>query len=401
MLLGPFAEIAIADLKRLVSDTIAERREIEYKEKLPGRSEDEKVEFLRDVSSFANAVGGHLIYGIKDKRDGDGQPTGIPEAVVGVGARINVGATINGLENSIRTGTSPRVIVEAKEIPGAPSGSVIVFHIPRGYSSPHMVTLGGDDGFYTRNSAGKHKLSVDEIKSAFLASDSLGERLRSFRTGRIARIIAGATPVPLVAGTRVVLHVIPFAAETGVNRVAVSLMESQIERLRPIISGSGWNSRYNYEGFATYSSRRNENEAFSYVQVFRTGALEAVDALTISEHNGKLTIPGMGFEKKMVEALGAYLQVEKDLGLVPPVMVAITLIGVRGAIMSENLEARRRYDQEEQPLDHENLYLPELVAEEYGLQPERILRPAFDTLWQSLGWPRSIYYDGDGNWKPQ
>jgi len=130
--------------------------------------------------------------------------------------------------------------------------------------------------------------------------------------------------------------------------------------------------------------------------------LEAVDALMVSVNNwGKLTIPGMGFEKKMVEALGAYLEVEKELGQAPPLMVGITLIGVRGAIMSENLEPMRQYDHAEQPLDHDNLYLPELVIEEYGLQPEQILRPAFDTLWQSLGWPRSIYYDGEGNWKPR
>lgn len=384
-------------MKRLVQDKVAERKEIEYKEQLPGNSTEERKEFLRDVSSLANSLGGYLIYGIRDKRDADGRPTGIPEALVGLGAKMNAGSVINSLENAIRTGTSPRVVVEARELPGAPSGSLILFHIPRSYSSPHMVTLGGDDGFYARSSAGKYKLNVDEIKSAILASDSLGERLRAFRTDRIAKIVAGATPVPLVPGTRVVMHLIPFSAETGVNRVAVSLMESQIEKLRPII-GRGWSARYNYEGFATYSSRHGD-QAVSYVQVFRTGALEAVDALTISVRGGRLTIPGQGIEKRMIEALGGYLQVEKELGIVPPVLVAITLIGVKGAIMSENLEPMRSYDQAEQPLDHENLYLPELVVQEYGLQPEQILRPAFDTLWQSLGWPRSIYYDQEGNRK--
>src|SRR4029453_3181955 len=124
-----------------------------------------------------------------------------------------------------------------------PTGPVIMFHVPRSYSSPHMAIQGGEETFYTRASAGKYKLRVDGIRDAFLATDSLGDRLRAFRDGRIARIVAGGTPVPLAAGSRPVLHVVPFSAVTGVSRVGVPLREAQLEKLAPIVSGGGWDHR--------------------------------------------------------------------------------------------------------------------------------------------------------------
>ncbi|MCK5240903.1 ATP-binding protein [bacterium] len=48
----------------MISNQIQESRTIEYKESLPGNSDQDKREFLADISSFANAAGGDLLYGI-------------------------------------------------------------------------------------------------------------------------------------------------------------------------------------------------------------------------------------------------------------------------------------------------------------------------------------------------
>ena len=42
----------------------AEGRTLDYKRTLPGSTDEEKREFLADVSSFANAAGGDIVYGI-------------------------------------------------------------------------------------------------------------------------------------------------------------------------------------------------------------------------------------------------------------------------------------------------------------------------------------------------
>jgi predicted HTH transcriptional regulator len=62
----PLDAITEEDLQHLVRERVAERKRIEYKESLPGGSTDEKREFLYDVSSLANAVGGHLVFGMKE-----------------------------------------------------------------------------------------------------------------------------------------------------------------------------------------------------------------------------------------------------------------------------------------------------------------------------------------------
>jgi hypothetical protein len=62
----PLSRIDAAYLDSLRADAVAEGRQLEYKEQLPAENDDEpkrdesKREFLRDVTSFANSVGGDL-----------------------------------------------------------------------------------------------------------------------------------------------------------------------------------------------------------------------------------------------------------------------------------------------------------------------------------------------------
>ncbi len=73
----PLTEIDENDLHVLIDDKVAERKTIEYKRDLPRNSYKDRKEFLADVSSFANTVGGYLIYGIDAKQ-------GIPVDLCGV-----------------------------------------------------------------------------------------------------------------------------------------------------------------------------------------------------------------------------------------------------------------------------------------------------------------------------
>src|SRR2546425_901377 len=86
-----FDAIAKEDIEVLVANAVSEGRTIEYKEQLPGGTDEDKREFLADVSSFANAAGGDLIYGVREKRDAGGKPLGIPEAAEGL-AGVNADA---------------------------------------------------------------------------------------------------------------------------------------------------------------------------------------------------------------------------------------------------------------------------------------------------------------------
>ena len=63
----PIDQVVEADLRTLIENQVSERKAIDYKQALPGKSDGENKEFLADVSSFANASGGHLIYGMREE----------------------------------------------------------------------------------------------------------------------------------------------------------------------------------------------------------------------------------------------------------------------------------------------------------------------------------------------
>src|SRR5262245_12321376 len=62
----PFEELAEPHLQALIDNEVRERRTIEYKQQLPSGKDEDVREFLADVSSFANAGGGDLIFGMAE-----------------------------------------------------------------------------------------------------------------------------------------------------------------------------------------------------------------------------------------------------------------------------------------------------------------------------------------------
>jgi hypothetical protein len=65
----PLTQIDDALLESLRADRVREGRQLDYKETLPGARDDDKREFLSDVTSFANAAGGDIIYGLRERRE--------------------------------------------------------------------------------------------------------------------------------------------------------------------------------------------------------------------------------------------------------------------------------------------------------------------------------------------
>jgi predicted HTH transcriptional regulator len=60
------SRITEQDLLALISDKEPEGKTLDYKEMSVGRTDRERKEFLYDISSFANAGGGHLLFGMSE-----------------------------------------------------------------------------------------------------------------------------------------------------------------------------------------------------------------------------------------------------------------------------------------------------------------------------------------------
>ena len=272
----------------LVTNSVIESKTIEYKLKLPDNSDGDKKEFLADISSFANAVGGDIIWGVKEKKE-DGKNTGELGEVVGL-AGINIDEETKRIESIIRDGLDPRINgIAITSIDGFSDGPVVLIRVPNSWLSPHMIKFKGSQKFYSRNNAGKYPLDITEIKTAFEVSVSIGEKVRQFRDQRISSIIADDTPLNMKDNPKIVLHLMPIQSLDQIYRADLQEFRKQINLFPSIYSG-GLSHRFNYEGILTYTNAGAPNYA-GYTQISRNGSIEAVEAGLLEPDNGEKLIP--------------------------------------------------------------------------------------------------------------
>lgn len=364
---------------------------LDYKETLPGGSDSEKTEFLADVSSFANGAGGYILYGIREKRDSERKPTGIPDAAVGLNG-INLDTELLRLESIIRTGLDPRVPgIRTKPIQGFGAGPVLVMLVPKSWASPHLVSFKNHSRFYSRSSNGKYQLDVREIRAAFGLTESLSDRIRRFRDERLAKIVGSETPVPLEASPKIVLHVVPIDSVNITIPLNISEIYQHRNHLVPIGMNNWSSHRINFDGVLTFSHYSSPSMCYAYVQAFTSGAIEAVDTYLLEERDGKKIIPHIAFEKAVISALDHYVRFQETLGLNPPLFVLTTLLDVKDYTLDVRHSSPR-------PIDRQILLLPDIVVENYTEERPTVLRPAFDAVWQAAGFLRSENYDDNGKW---
>ena len=386
-------EITKDDLQALIDNSELEGKTIEYKQSLPDNSDSDKIKFLAGISSFSNASGGDLIYGITEDRN-----KGIPKKLEGLTIE-NVDREINRLESMIRDGIKPRISgIVIQPIKVLKSKVALLIGIPRSWNSPHRVTLKGHDKFYTRSTKGKYSMDVAELRIAFNLSETITERIRRFREDRISKIFTNTTPVPFYDNAKVVLHLIPIISFNPAQRYELNKITSYSEKLKPIaISHFGFRNRHNLDGFLTYS-RDREGKSYSYVQLVNNGIIEAVEGryLAPRENEGNLTIRGTAYENSLIESLSVYLSALKELNVELPIFVFLTLIGVKGYSMSigQGMFAERG----EYEIDRDILFLPEVIIEKYDASPEDILKPCFDALWNACGYSKSPNYNNTGKY---
>lgn len=395
MIAREFDAITKDDIEALVTSAVSEGRTIEYKEQLPGGTDDDKREFLADASSFANAGGGDLLYGIREKRDVNSRPTGIPEIAEGL-ASINPDAEIRRLEDILRHGIDPRIPgVRIRHVGGFAAGPVLVLRIPRSWASPHMVIFKNVSRFFSRTSAGKHQLDVREIRAAFIASQGLLDRIKNIRNERLSRIIADETPVRLPPKARLIIHLIPLASSQLSTPIDLSQL---LERpnIVPPLQAYGHTHRINFDGFLTHTPEQQGPLSYTYLQIFRTGMFEAVNASLLTQADGSKLIQSAELEREMLKGLQTYMAAAKDLGIPLPFVVLVTLHGVKGLTLARNSPWPVFVNVES--IDRETLLLPEVIIEDFTTPVDVILRPVLDAIWQAGGLPACQHYTPQGRW---
>lgn len=379
-------EISAENIKGLLEAGVPEGKEVDYKQNLPANDNEGKKEFLADVSSFANTTGGYLIFGIREENL-------IPVEICGL-PNLNPDIDIQRLENMIRDGIDPRiqgVATRAVQMDG--SKYVVLIHIPQSFLQPHVVRFQNHWRFYARNSAGKYPLDVDEVRSAFLLSESIAEQIRQFRADRLGKILSGDTPIEMLKVPTLVIHVVPAGACRLEHRIDLSqLADKWGDWLLPIKSGSA-SYRYNFDGFLSWAINQ-KGPSHSYIQLFHNGCIEAVLCFSLGAKDEQKIMPAKWLEGVIIKELERFQRFAAMLGIVPPLFVLVSIFGVAGYVIRTGMWD---FDSSE-PIDRDNLIFSEILFTDFEVNPADLMKPVFDALWNAGGFPGSISYK-DGKWE--
>lgn len=379
----PVDQICSDDILALVDSEVREGRHLDYKEKVPTNSNDDKRDFLADVVAFANSGGGDIIFGIAEKRDGSGN-TGLP--MLKSLSREGLDKECRRLEQIIQSNISPRVPGAVfKEVDMGGDGVVLVLRIPPSWAGPHMI-WDGRSHFYARSGLMNLPLDTTQIRGLFAESENVVERVRRFRLGRIAKILGGEAPTTVGDKPCLVLHVVSVSSQApGATQLALdgSLRHADASnfRLRPPGS-SGWTTRFNLDGLCAFNGNRAEDSG-SYVLLFRVGAVESVRSHITQ--SGK-QIPGKQLEVAIAGDLTDHVRVLRTLGVQGPLAVSMSFLNVKG--FGLGLPAWSHGDDDTRKFDRPTLLIPDSIIE--GAEATAAdLEPMFDLLWQSAGYDRS------------
>lgn len=395
----PIDEIEAQHLHEQIENSVPESQTVDYKAQMPGTTEADKKEFLKDVCAFANSSGGDLVFGISE----DDEAGGVPASLNGVTVDNNPDAEILRLDNLIRDGLEPRlagVSIRPVDVGGERYGFVI--RIPRSFNRPHAVNYKRHWRFYSRGSAGNHAMDVSQVRDAFVFSESLATRMRDFRTQRLADLKSGESPVSMEGEATTALHVMPLSAFDSPSQNLDLTPALNRRRIQPMQMGG--QARRNFDGVlsASHMVRDEGPSPKSYALIFRSGIIEAADSQLLwpdySERDRTdRIIPILMFERALLETLEEYMKLLSALDIEGPIFVALSLLDVGGYVIPRDGVTTRA----SQPIDRADLVIPEIMAESPHMGRDgigQLIKPIYDSIWNACGLAGSPYYD-DGYWR--
>jgi hypothetical protein len=436
MLYKAINTITEADLKRLIDEGRSEDIQLEFKQALPGNSDDGKREFLKDVTAMANSSGGDIIYGVREDRSNPDE-AGKAAELVGVGsAGVGADAAKLWMMELLNSSVEERILgVAIHDVPFGAGGFALVVRIPKSWNSPHVVRHKNHWRFYARNSAGVYAMNVTELRAAFLLTDVLSQRLEEFRRERLREITENIYPalsdVMNWAGLKpsnsnakrtsgLVMHLQAFdSVKPGYALDIADALKAGGEQLKLCGNDYGEPSRrLNFDGLLV----SNDN---GYLQVYRSGATEEVNLGEMTDNLDGNTFDAQCFgatelDRAIFKGVGRRLALLKGLGVTSPVLVSLTLVNVKGCklflrqiIYVGDQPSHNFYKLSEHAIDRARLSLSGIVVEnlqelplegEVGDAPQHwftaqgLMRPYCDSIWNAAGYPRSSYFDDEGKW---
>ena len=405
MIPKPIKEIKKEDIEMLIENRIPEGKTIDYKQKLSIESNEDKKEFYKDVSSFANAEGGDIIYGLTEENR-------FPKEIIGIEIE-NLDKTLLKLLNMIKSGIEPTLIPQpefnALEIEA--NKFILVLRVYKSFTAPHRISFERNHKFWLREDGGNSEMSVTELRNAFNFSQAIIEKVQNFMMNRLQKIITKETPVPLVerlsTGTmdykgKLLIHIIPLQSFALKEQIDINknweIIKDQLDTIHHnfidsmvMLSRSDRTSKnltpiINLDGLLNYSTDSALNP-YSYTQLYRNGIIESVYTGIVDRYN---SINADDIWNSTTDFIKRTLQFYKEIGssqifqISGPKYIFISLLDIKDSEISSN----KGDPKTESSFKDRILQLPEVEIDESNENEplKEILKPLFEILLNTFGW---------------
>jgi hypothetical protein len=376
MFTKPSSQLQRPDLDAVIGAPESER--LEFKRDVYGRADDDIREFLKDISSIANASGGFLLVGVD--ADAEDRATGFPGIANGAdeasrmlsSCRVNLEDQILGLEFGL---------VEV-----APARHVLVWGIPRSTRAPHMITFKGLHQFWRRHGRQKARMTIEEIRDACLRVETIRQRLEDFVDGRRKTQLAAIgrrEGVMLLSATPLMVR--DEVLDTSDRTVRDLLCNPP--RSRP--NGFGVlrhvNARPTIYGLET-------KQDVDQIQAFRNGHIEAV--VNIAREDRPTRLNPFQVAEVPLNFLLLVSTLMNHLGLQEPVVIGVTIAGIPNWEMQIGMIERGKWE------GRRDLELPAMQFA-YPLNSGIAAKHIAHRVWNAMGLDTCQLFDDHGNFNPQ
>jgi hypothetical protein len=381
----PLREIRENEIRVLIDSGLEEHLQLEYKSALYEDNDRGRREFLLDICMFANSSGGILLIGIPERRDDQGQPTGVPDAAGAVGLEVpNPEAVLTAYDARVTEAIEERLPLESAAIDVGNGRRVLAVRVPNSTRKPHSVRQQGHIYFPARRERQRYHLSVREIKELVMRTASRLQQAEEL-LGSAFRAVARSSDVPYM-----MIGMIPVFYEdflVDVRNPNVLLAVGNFSRT---------GNREYVNPIYTFTGIERREQRFEYTVTFRrNGLLTASQQLPLIPREGVHQVGVAAVDILLRQFVTRASAVYEAAAVSPPFVMGTMqrilrpLTGVYAAIGGG--------EEHTAPVIAGDYHFPFLQVDDLS-EIDRTIRPFCDQAHQMFGREGSPNFNAEGAW---
>ncbi len=388
-------EIQIEDIQSLIDNAVCESRSLDYKQELHIDTDGDKKEFLADVSSFANSVGGDIIFGVEEDNIDK-----ISTNICGIPYE-NDDKLIRRIEDLIRQSIQPVILnIQFKFIDIGNNKCVFIIQIPQSIISPHRVEYKGTDKFFSRNNKGKYQMDVSELRLAFNSGLDLNKRISEYKMDRYYELISNKNQVLNDNKPIFVVHYIPISSfNNSLKYFSVEEIKKAMNDVNSRIFGKYCPKYITIDGVSMRYNQYNE-KSFAFYK--NNGIVEKATSdffeknFTYDNRTPKVIVDmifGKAVITKLIEDFNEVKDFYEKIGINTPFIISCSILNAVGY----TIPTKGQFSETMGEIDRDILCINDLFVENIDDSSEHILKPVFDSIWNACGHEKCFYYDENGD----